>query len=308
MPTWRAPRRTLERAARAAVRRPARPRRGRRHRRIAGAARRGDRLHGPGRRPHRRAAADPRGRTYGGCFDPAFARYARTDDKGNISVRRVDDDRELAMLPGPGHHAYDFDFSDDGRFLLAIYHEVYVIRVWDLDHSRSFEVADPICWDLSPDGRWVASGHKDGTIRIYRYGDGSRRSRLGSRPAVWPPHLPTGRSAPGLPAQEGFRSLLYDFRTGGDRTPPGLESGWGHATWHPGGRDLVGVDRAATSASSTPRRGLSACWRIAGRATLGRPGLQPRRPAAGHGRCRGRAAPRSAEPQGAGPPPRPGIL
>src|SRR5262249_40180336 len=38
-------------------------------------------------------------------FDPRLERYARSDGRGVLSVRRVDHDRELARLPAPAPHA-----------------------------------------------------------------------------------------------------------------------------------------------------------------------------------------------------------
>src|SRR5262249_61384908 len=56
-------------------------------------------------------------------FDPGLERYARSDGRGTISVRRVADDRELARLrnPGPGRAAaglvFRLVFSPDGSLL-----------------------------------------------------------------------------------------------------------------------------------------------------------------------------------------------
>ncbi len=180
-------------------------------------------------------------RNYGLYFDPAFERYVRSDESGNLTLRRVADDRELASLPGPGHHAYAFDFSDDGRFLLAVYHKVYVLRVWDLVHARSFQVDDPICWDLSPDGRWVATGHKDGTIRIHDTGTGRVSLSWGVGQECNRLTFQPGGGLLACVAKKDESVHFYDFRTGSDRTPGGLSPGWGYAIWHPGGRELVGM-------------------------------------------------------------------
>src|SRR5205814_451040 len=56
-------------------------------------------------------------------FEPSFQRYARADFEGNISIRRVADDGELARLPGLGKVlGYGgLLFSPDGRFLAQRY-------------------------------------------------------------------------------------------------------------------------------------------------------------------------------------------
>src|SRR5262249_26338942 len=59
--------------------------------------------------------------TAGVVFDATLERYARSDTKGNISVRGVADDGELVRLPGPGQPAWSLRFSPNGRFLAAYY-------------------------------------------------------------------------------------------------------------------------------------------------------------------------------------------
>jgi serine/threonine protein kinase len=73
------------------------------------------------------------------AFDTPLERYARGDRQGNISVRRVADDRELLWLRGPGFPAWLVQFSPDGRFLSAFCHPA------DKDHPLH-----SIVWDLKP--------------------------------------------------------------------------------------------------------------------------------------------------------------
>ncbi|HJZ89641.1 MAG TPA: serine/threonine-protein kinase [Gemmataceae bacterium] len=56
-------------------------------------------------------------------FDPALEHYARHDDRGDVSVRRVADDTELARLPTPiaSRRPVVLVFSPDGRWLAASY-------------------------------------------------------------------------------------------------------------------------------------------------------------------------------------------
>ena len=74
----------------------------------------------------------------GVCFDHRLERYARSDSQGNISVRRVADDHELALLPGEKHGAWTLHFSRDGRYLAAGYQgrfqrDTLRFYIWDLE-------------------------------------------------------------------------------------------------------------------------------------------------------------------------------
>src|SRR5262249_20735900 len=76
--------------------------------------------------------------TVGPSFDHRFDHYARSDAAGNITVRRVRNDEELAHLPNPqqpSRHAFLMQFSPDGKFLAVMHHTVArdeerQVRVW----------------------------------------------------------------------------------------------------------------------------------------------------------------------------------
>src|SRR5439155_25207264 len=55
------------------------------------------------------------------AFDADLSRYARADEAGNISVRRVEDDVERLTLPGFDIPLQALKFSPDGCFLAAMY-------------------------------------------------------------------------------------------------------------------------------------------------------------------------------------------
>ncbi len=78
----------------------------------------------------------------GVCFDHQLERYARSDAKGNISVRRVADDHELALLPGEAHGAWTLHFSPDGKYLAAGYQQRFqrdalLFCIWDVDKREA---------------------------------------------------------------------------------------------------------------------------------------------------------------------------
>jgi WD40 repeat protein len=110
------------------------------------------------------------------AFDADLELYARSDRKGNISVRRVVDDQELARLPGPGNTAASYmRFSPDGQFLAIHYWQKLQdqptnFQVWDWRrHQVAFRPSFPVyeAIDFSPDGRWLAVGREYGPILLY---------------------------------------------------------------------------------------------------------------------------------------------
>ena len=112
-------------------------------------------------------------------FDAKFERYARSDGRGNISVRRVADDAEIVHLPGPGTHAYHLRFTPDGRHLLASYH-LREDWLWNLSRRRvMWKPRTTGTTDLSPNGRWLARGG-DGWIRLCDLVSGKEEKKLKS--------------------------------------------------------------------------------------------------------------------------------
>jgi eukaryotic-like serine/threonine-protein kinase len=76
------------------------------------------------------------------ALPPDYSVYAIGDREGNLMVRRVADDVQLARLPGPGHRAWSLMFSPDGRYLAGKFHRGTpdptppVVRVWDWRASQ----------------------------------------------------------------------------------------------------------------------------------------------------------------------------
>jgi eukaryotic-like serine/threonine-protein kinase len=69
--------------------------------------------------------------------DEQWERYAVALRGGEISVRRLSDDRELARLPSAGAEVIEFPgFSHSGRWLAA-YSRDGKCRVWDLEHRTN---------------------------------------------------------------------------------------------------------------------------------------------------------------------------
>jgi WD40 repeat protein/serine/threonine protein kinase len=117
-------------------------------------------------------------------LDDQFERYARSDVRGNLSIRRLSDDRELMVLPGPGSHAFFLRFSPDGRFLAAMYDKWDPgSMVWDVGNGRPIlkqRVRGSLTF--SPDSRTVALSPDDWTIRIIDVASGREEKIVPSVP------------------------------------------------------------------------------------------------------------------------------
>jgi len=68
-----------------------------------------------------------------GGFDPAYQRYARGETNGDVTVRRLADDRELIRLTGFYPRFWELTFSPDGELLfVASGKERECVEVWRL--------------------------------------------------------------------------------------------------------------------------------------------------------------------------------
>jgi hypothetical protein len=125
-------------------------------------------------------------------FDPALRYYAvrpASDDdptraerhQGDLSIRRVADDQEVAHLPGFGFRAGSTQFSLDGRYLAVHYgdpgrplHDY----IWDLERREPIlklaQGSHDTSPSFSPDGQLVAFTRPDYSIRIYEQRPGQK--------------------------------------------------------------------------------------------------------------------------------------
>jgi serine/threonine protein kinase/WD40 repeat protein len=116
-------------------------------------------------------------------FDANLERYACSDAKGNISIRRVADDGELVRLPGPGKPAWYLRFSPNGRFLAAHYGPGPGCHVWNVQQGETILKLQSRV-DFTPDSRrLLTAGGPDGrTISIYDLASGKELKRLAPHP------------------------------------------------------------------------------------------------------------------------------
>jgi WD40 repeat protein len=166
--------------------------------------------------------------------------YARTDQHGNVSVRRLADDTELAHLAGEGVKVQPY-FSPDGRVLLLLREQEgkYRIRVWEPGANKVLvnvpETVGVTDVQIAPDHSRFAVGHKDGSVHLYELPSGQRTVLPGKGEVQSVRFSPGGRwmgiSRPGL-------LVLHDLPAGRSRV---LERGlraWS-LVFGPGDRQLA---------------------------------------------------------------------
>jgi serine/threonine protein kinase/WD40 repeat protein len=186
-------------------------------------------------------------------FDTALRRYARGDHvrgkQGDISVRRVEDDREVVRLPGAVNLSDDhtfFKFSPDGT-RLAVRNSagpgLLRVTVWDLVRRQSiFTISGATDFDFHPWGRRAAAVLADGSIRLYDPSTGKQDGTLLPDLKGYSPFLCFNAQGTKLAvASDGNPEVqVWDTATSALEKRVKLPGGiWYALAWHPGGRLLA---------------------------------------------------------------------
>ncbi len=203
-------------------------------------------------RPVREWQGWPPGSSSGLAFDGGLRHYARSDGQGNVSVRRVADDRELVPLPGDGpggpkSGAATMEFSPDGRLLAVRYWHRFAgaaanFWLWDWRGRRVVlqpsSAVESSAHAFSPDGRLLALALADGTLTVYEADGGKVVTRAPLNLAA--SHL--AFSPDGKLAVAGFRARAVQVREAATgkllrtlSTPGGVR----RVAWHPDGTLLA---------------------------------------------------------------------
>jgi WD40 repeat protein/tetratricopeptide (TPR) repeat protein len=183
------------------------------------------------------------------AFDRALERYARTDRQGNVSVRRVADDVEVARVDGESREA-DVSISPDGRCIAV--HDVGTMRlkVWRLTDPKPTPVHEDdnvARWAtaFSPDSQRVLYCHTDSRVSSVTLADRqvTRWPATGTN-ARNPRFRPDGTQVMFTTEVAGRQTLqVRDLLTGALKASL-PEPNAGAAAWHPSGRTIAaGSDR-----------------------------------------------------------------
>lgn len=176
-----------------------------------------------------------------------FTLYVRTTGKGGCTIRRVDDDTEVARLPDLGESAVA-QFGA-GRMLAVLATRSRRFQLWDLRGAEAvlrFEAHGIHCWKFRNDGRLLALSHLDGAISVYETASGKRVHKLapeqifrGLVPSLHP-------TAPFVACHDHFFQqgvLVRDLRSGAIVAKAmTCWSGGSQACWSPDGRTLLVAD------------------------------------------------------------------
>jgi WD40 repeat protein len=106
-------------------------------------------------------------------FNSNLERYARGDAQGNISIRRVVDDKELMRVPGFGSEPWVLRFSSDDRYLAAKYDTDQLkgqLYLWDLSRPGTeatyLGATCGTAFDFEQSSKLLAVGRCDGSGSI----------------------------------------------------------------------------------------------------------------------------------------------
>ena len=117
------------------------------------------------------------------AIHPKASTVAFGDALGNLYVCRVLDGELVKRIRAHKHSIWDLDFDPTGDLLVSAGADGDV-HVWDTrtwTRQRTVRVGETIVYTarFSPDGRTIAAGVRDGTLRLFGAGSGSSVRTLG---------------------------------------------------------------------------------------------------------------------------------
>jgi eukaryotic-like serine/threonine-protein kinase len=180
--------------------------------------------------------------TIGFDTDDQLRLYACRDQKGLISLRRIDTDDEIARLDPPPRPDEYLTFSPGGRFL-AVDGPHHRLRAWEVSvpQPRLALEVDHQAWAWHPDGRHLLILHKDGSFRLHDL-EASRHEHV---PALEhqgvADSMVFGPQGDQLAAVADGKLKLLDGKTGKVLAALPEKQTVRQVAWHPGGNYLAVV-------------------------------------------------------------------
>ncbi len=181
-------------------------------------------------------------------FDDNLEIYARTDELGNCSIRRIESDLEIVRLSGRGTavRRYLPHLSRDGRFVV-VHDEGATARLWRIERDTPQLVLTlPDVWslDFHTNGREIAFAHTDGTITDYVVSSAQLLHRLEPNALTREIIIALHPKEPLVAVGSYFGNVVQvrDLRTGDVIQTIHMPGEGGHVAWHPTGRWLTATD------------------------------------------------------------------
>jgi serine/threonine protein kinase/WD40 repeat protein/tetratricopeptide (TPR) repeat protein len=182
-------------------------------------------------------------------FDEALAIYARTDQRGNCSIRRVADNTQIHFLRGLGRPALA-QLSRDGKFVAVLHQDGagkagVAVHMWQIDRATPrplLSEAQAHGVDFAKDNGRIALAYTDGAIRLFELPSGRLTHRQAPDPRLTREvGIALHPSEPVAAVWSYFASAvqLRDLRTGkviATVPQPGKPIS---VAWHPDGRTFA---------------------------------------------------------------------
>ena len=192
----------------------------------------------------------------GTAFPPApsiwpsipLTRSARSDAKGNVTVRRVADDSEIIHLPGRGGQAWHLHFDSRGRYLVGKFHapgadDANWVVLWDLQEGKKvLEIFQSLgSFAFSGDGRLLAVGYPDNSVRLFDVSSGKETGTRLSVPV--PPHYLAFHPSEARLAVSSRSGGVHVVETVNGQVLKTVSPGkaFRGVAWHPHGKLLAGA-------------------------------------------------------------------
>ncbi len=182
------------------------------------------------------------------AFDAEALRYARSDKQGNVSLRQVENDRELAVLPGNGYTIKSMQFSPRGDSLalirLGFSGVENTLLLWNIagDEPKLILETSVVAFGVgfSPDGSELAVSKLDDCVEMVGIPEGNVVRSLPAVFAWFVEYSPDGKSVAFVERPESHVDVR-DALTGVvlARIESPKEQLITAIVWHPDGKSLA---------------------------------------------------------------------